>query len=339
MDVSKLISILSNINAKEATIVSNNGKLTVYSETGGFKTYARMESDVDFPQITVDVGQLLEALKRARPMESELTCTDSKLTLKAPNMHFEMDVKLGDSMTVLIIPNDDCFEIIEFEGLKTAFSKTIDAASKDKERPHLAAVNIDGHKIMATDSFIMAVYELEQVPNIFKDKRFALEGSFIKHILKVGKKERTANICLTDNLFYIKLGDTIFISRVGEPFRLDYNRILKQSLEADHNALITTGDLKKALKTLKPTLKQTGNRLNFSFKENRVILKAGDFSIDIASVYNSEPCQVTLNSKHIETFLKTAGNITNIAVKNEIAPVVLTTDDHNYNFVLMSMRA
>jgi DNA polymerase III sliding clamp (beta) subunit (PCNA family) len=339
MNISKLAEILSNINAKEATIVSNNGKLTVYSETGGFKTYARMESDVDFPQITVDVGQLLEALKRARPMESELTCTDSKLTLKAPNMHFEMDVKLGDSMTVLIIPNDDCFETIEFEGLKTAFSKTIDAASKDKERPHLAAVNIDGHKIMATDSFIMAVYELEQVPNIFKDKRFALSSDFVKHILKVGKKERTANICLTDNLFYIKLGDTIFISRVGEPFRLDYNRILKQSLEADHNALITTGDLKKALKTLKPTLKQTGNRLNFSFKENRVILKAGDFSIDIASVYNSEPCQVTLNSKHIETFLKTAGNITNIAVKNEIAPVVLTTDDHNYNFVLMSMRA
>lgn len=340
MNVSKLISILSNINATEATIIANDGKLTIYSELESVKTYAEVDSGIILPQIMVNVNQLLEALKRAEGAELVITHEYPKLILKTSNMHVELSVRECEQVTIPTIP---CpfYEYFEtnFEGLKTAFSKTIDAASKDKERPHLAAVNIDGHKIMATDSFIMAVYELEQVPNIFKDKRFALSSDFVKHILKVGKKERTANICLTDNLFYIKLGDTIFISRVGEPFRLDYNRILKQSLEADHNALITTGDLKKALKTLKPTLKQTGNRLNFSFKENRVILKAGDFSIDIASVYNSEPCQVTLNSKHIETFLKTAGNITNIAVKNEIAPVVLTTDDHNYNFVLMSMRA
>ncbi|NLE06880.1 MAG: hypothetical protein GX638_19040 [Crenarchaeota archaeon] len=192
---------------------------------------------------------------------------------------------------------------------------------------------------MATDSFAMAVYELEQSPSAFKDKKFALNSNFVKHILKFGKKERVASIYLTDNLFYLRLGDTIFIARRGEPFRMDYERILKESLQADHNALITTGDLKKALKSLKPTLKQVGNHLNISLKENKTLLKADDFNLEIVSVYNSEPCQVTLNSGYIEVFLKTAGNITNIAVKNEIAPVVLTTDDHNYNFVLMPIRA
>lgn len=339
MNVSKLISILTNINAKEATIIASRGKLTIYSRTEGFETYAEIDSDIELPKIMVNVSQLLEALKRAEGAELVLTYSDSKLTLKTDNMSFGMDFKEGGPVALPNIPGDDCFETTDFEGLKTAFSKTIDAASKDKARPHLAAINIDSYKIMATDSFAMSIYELEQPPRAFRDAKFTLNSDFVKHILKVGKKERTANICLTDNLFYIKLGDTIFIARRGEPFRMDYNRILKDSLQADHNALITTGDLKKALKTLKPTLKQVGNYLNISLKENKTVLKAGDFNLEIVSVYNSEPCQTTLNSKYVETFLKTAGNIMNIAVKNENAPVVMTTDDHNYNFVLMPIRA
>lgn len=340
MNVSKLINVLSNINAEEAAIIANNGKLIVCSESESVKTYAEVDSEIELPKITVDVSQLLEALKRVEGADSELTYSDSKLTLKTANMQFAMNVK-ESNITIPTIPGpiDEYFETINFETLKTALSKVIGAASKDKSRPHLATVNIDGHKVMATDSFAMSVYDMERVPETFKDRKFALSSDFVKHILKVGKKERTANIYLTNNLFYLRLGDTIFISRVGEPLRLDYNRILKESLQADHNALITTGDLKKALKTLKPTLKQVGNWLNISLKENKTILKAGDFNLDITSVYNSEPCQVTLNSKYVEIFLKTAGNIMNIAVKNEIAPVVLTTDDHNYNFVLMPIRA
>lgn len=340
MNVTKLINVLSNINAAEATITANNGKLTIYSETEGFKTYAEMDSEIVLPKIMVNVSQLSEALKRAEGADLVLIYSDSKLSLKTDNMSFAMDVK-ESNVTIPVIPTPfyEYFDTINFEGLKTALSKVIDAASKDKARPHLAAVNVDGHKIMATDSFAMAIYELEQVPNIFKDKKFALNSNFVKHILKVGKKERTANIYRTNDLFYIKLGETVYISRLGEPLRFDYSRVLKESLQADNNALITTGDLKKALKTLKPTLKQVGNRLNISLNENKTSLKAGDFNLEITSVYNSEPCQVTLNSKYVETFLKTAGNITNIAIKNEIAPVVLTTDDHNYNFVLMPIRA
>jgi len=339
MNVSKLISILSNIGTTEATIIAKDGKLIVCSDANSVKTYAEIDSEISLPQITVDVSQLLEALKRAEGANPMLTYSDSKLTLKTDNMSLAMSVKEAEHVTIPTIPGDDCFETINFEGLKTAFSKVIDAASKDKARPHLQMINIDGHKIMATDSFAMAVYELEQSPSAFKDKKFALNSNFVKHILKFGKKERVASIYLTDNLFYLRLGDTIFIARRGEPFRMDYERILKESLQADHNALITTGDLKKALKSLKPTLKQVGNHLNISLKENKTLLKADDFNLEIVSVYNSEPCQVTLNSGYIEVFLKTAGNITNIAVKNEIAPVVLTTDDHNYNFVLMPIRA
>lgn len=337
MDVSKLISILSNVNTAEAVIISNNGKLTVYSESEGVKTYAEIDSEIVLPQITVDVNQLLEALKRVEGADLKLTYEDSKLTLKTDNMSFGMSVK-ESNVTIPTIPGpvDEYFETINFEGLKTAFTKTIGAASKDESRPHLAAVNIDDNKVMATDSFAMAVYAMERVPETFRDRKFVLSSDFVKHILKVGKKERTANICLTEHLFYVKLGETIFITRRGEPFRMDYNRILRESLQADHNALITTGDLKKALKSLKPTLKQVGNWLNISLKENKVILKAGDFNLEIVSVYNSEPCQVTLNSEYVETFLKTAGPNTNIAVKNKNAPVVLTTaDDKSYNFVIM----
>ena len=337
MNVTKLINALSNIGTTEATIIANNGKLTVYSEADSGKTYAEIDSEIVLPQITVDVSQLLEALKRAEGAELELTYKDSKLNLRTHNMSLAMDVK-ESNVTIPTIPGDEYFEVVNFEGLKTAFSKVIGAASKDKARPHLAAVNVDGYKVMATDSFAMAVYELEQVPNIFKDRKFSLNSDLIKHILKVGKKERTANIYLTDNLFYIKLGDTIYIAGRGEPFRLDYNRILRDSLQADHNALITTDDIKKALKTLKSTLKQVGNHLDITLKENKTVLKAGDFNLEIDSVYNSEPCQVTLNSGYVEIFLKTAGKIMTIAVKNDVAPVVLTTDDHNYNFVVMPMR-
>ncbi len=337
MNVSKLISVLSNVNAKEATITASNGKLIVCSESEGFKTYAEMESDISLPKIMANVSQFLEALKRAEGANPMLTYSDSKLTLKTDNMNFAMDVK-ESNVTIPTIPGDGCFETINFEGLKEAFTKTTDAASKDKARPHLAAVNIDDNKVMATDSFAMAVYTMERVPETLKDRKFALNGNFVKHILKVGKKERAANICLTDNLFYLRLGETVYIARMVEPFRVDYERILKEALQADHNALMVTDDLKKVLKTLKPTLKQVDNHLNITLKENKTVLKAGDFNVEIESVYNSEPYQVTLNSKYIEVFLKTAGSITNIAVKNEIAPVVLTTDDHNYNFVLMPMK-
>ena len=338
MDVSKLISILTNTNAAEATIVANDGIIKVCSDIEGVKTYAEVRADIFLPQITVNVSQFLEALKRAEGANLKLTYEDSKLTLKTDNMSFGMSVRECEQEVMPTIPGDEYFEIINFEGLKTAFTKTIGAASKDRARPQLAAVNVDGHKIMATDSFAMSVYNMIEAPKTLKAKKFTLNSDFVKHILKVGKKERVASIYLTDNLFYIKLGDTIFISRRGEPFRMDYERILMESLQANHNALITTNDLKKALKTLKPTLKQVGNWLNISLKENKTALRAGDFNLEIVSVYNSEPCQVTLNSGYVEVFLKTAGKIMNIAVKNEIAPVVLTTDDHNYNFVLMPVR-
>ena len=339
MNVTKLVNVLSNINATEANIIASRGKLTIYSRTEGFETYAEVDSDIELPKIMVNVSQLLEALKRAEGAELALTYSDSKLTLKTDNIQFAMSVREGGPVALPNIPSDDYFETINFEGLKTAFTKVIGAASKDKARPHLSMVNVDGYKVMATDSFAMSIYTMERVPSAFRDAKFALNSNFVKHILKIGKKERVASVYLTDNLFYLRLKDTIFIVRRGEPFRLDYNRILKEALQADHNALITTGDLKKALKTLKPTLKQVDNYLNISLKENKTVLKAGDFSIDIASVYDSEPCQTTVNSKYVEIFLKTAGNITNIAVKNDIAPVVLTTDDHNYNFVLMPIRA
>ena len=78
--------------------------------------------------------------------------------------------------------------------------------------------------------------------------------------------------------------------------------------------------------------------MNFSFRDNKTVLKAGDFTLEIASAYESEPRQVTLNSKYIEVFLKTAGATMEILVKNDVAPVVLTTGDSNYNFVVMPMR-
>jgi DNA polymerase III sliding clamp (beta) subunit (PCNA family) len=338
MNVSKLINVLTNINAAEAIITASKGKMIIYSRVEGFDTYAEIDSEIELPKITFNVSQLLEALKRAEGAELVVTHEHPKLILKTNNMHVELSVKEGEHVIIPIIPGDGCFETINFEGLKTAFSKTIGAASKDKARPHLQMINIDHNKVMATDSFAMAVYELEQAPKIFKDTKFSLNSDLVKHILKVGKKDRTANICLTEHLFYIKLGETIFISRRGEPFRMDYNRILRDSLQADHNALITTDDFKKALKSLKPTLKQVDNHLDITLKENKTLLKAGDFNLEIVSVYNSEPCQVTLNSGYIEVFLKTAGKIMNIAIKNDIAPVVLTTDDHNYNFVLMPIR-
>lgn len=340
MNVSKLIGILSNVNAAEANIVANNGKLTVYSKTEGFETYSEIDSEISLPKITVDVSQLLEALKRAEGANPMLTYSDSKLTLKTENMSFAMDVK-ESNVTIPVIPTPfyEYFETINFEGLKTAFSKVIGAVSKDRARTHLAAVNIDGHKIMTTDSFAMSVYNMIEAPKTFKDTKFALNSDFIKHLLKIGKKEREASIYLTDNLFYLRLGEIVYISKRGEPFKLDYNRILMESLEADHNAFITTDDLKKALKALKPTLKQVENHLNITLKENKTLLKAGDFNLEIASVYNSAPCrQVTLNSKYVEIFLKTAGAFMNIAIKNENAPVVLTTDDSYYNFVLMPIR-
>ncbi len=340
MDVSKLTGILSTLGAKEVTLMSNSGMLTVYSRAEGFKTYAEIDSEIELPKITVDVSQLLEALKRAEGANPMLTYSDSKLTLKTDNMSFAISVKEGGPVAMPIIPCpiDEYFETINFEGLKNAFTKTIDAASKDRARPQLNTVNIDGYKVMATDSFAMSVYNMIEAPKTFKDKKVTLSSDFVKHILKVGKKERVASICLTDNLFYIKLGETIFIAR-RDSFRMDYERILKESLQANHNALINTDDLKKALKSLKPTLKQVGNRLDITLKENKASLTAGDFNLDIVSVYNSEPCQVTLNSGYIEVFLKTAGATMNVAIKNEIAPVVLTTNnDENHTFILMPMR-
>jgi DNA polymerase III sliding clamp (beta) subunit (PCNA family) len=337
MNVAKLISILSNVGAPEAVITANNGKLVVCSESEGVKTYAEMESDISLPKITVDVSQLSEALKRVEGGELALTYADSKFTLKTDKMSFAMEVK-EDERVIPAIPNNEYFEAIDFEGLKTALTKVIGAASKDRARPQLAAVNVDGYKIMTTDSFIMAVYELEQVPNIFREKRFALEGSFIKCILKAGKKEQAASIYKFNDLFYIKLGETCYIGKISES-RIEYSHILNESLRADNKAILCTNDLKNALKTLKPTLKQTGNRLNFSFEENKTTLKAGDFTLEIASVYNSEPCQVTLNSKYVEVFLKTAGATMNMAIKNENAPVVMTTNnDENHTFVLMPIR-
>jgi len=339
MDVSKLISILSNINAKKVVITSSNGKLAVCSWMEGVDTYAEVDSNITLPQIMVNVEQLSEALKRAEGGELALTYSESesKLTLKTDNMSFGMSVE-ECNITIPIIPCDDCFEAIDFEGLKTAFTKTVGAVSKDKIRPQLNAVYIDGNRVMATDGRAMSVYELEQVPETFKDKKFTLSSDFISHILKVGKKERTANIYLTKDLFYLRLGDSIFICQRGEPFKMDYERILRESLQADHNALITTDDLKKALKTLKPTLKQTGNQLDFSFQENKTTLKAGDFTLDIVCSYESEPRKVTLNSKYLEVFLQTAGATMEIMLKNESAPVVLTTGDRNYTFVVMPMR-
>ncbi len=337
MDVSKLISILTNIGAPEAVITANNGKLTVYSETETVRTYADISADINLPQIEVDTNQLSEALKSAEGADLKLTYANSKLSLKTDKMSFSMDV-IEDERVIPAIPNNEYFEVIDFEVLKTALTKVIGAASKDKMRPQLEMVNFDGHKIMATDSFIMAVYESEQVPNIFREKRFALGGSFIKYILKAGKKERAASIYKFNDLFYIKLGETCYIGKIGEFIRFDYNRILRDSLRAEHKAILCTGDLKKALKTLKPTLKQTGNRLNFSFEENKTTLKAGDFTLEIASAYESEPRQVTLDSKYIEIFLKTAGATMEFLVKNENAPVVLTTGDSNYTCLVMPMR-
>lgn len=338
MNVSKLIEILNNVNAPEAVITASNGKLTVYSETETVKTYADISADIILPQIKVDVVQLSEALKGAVGSDLVLFYADSKLSLKTDKMSFSMDV-IEDERVISVIPGEECFETIDFEGLKTALTKVIGMTAKDKSgRPQLEMVNFNDYKIIATDSFIMSIYELKQVPKAFKDTKFALHGSFIKHILKAGKKEQAASIYLVNNSFYIKLGNTVYIGGRGELFRFDYNRILNESLQADHKAILCTEDLKRALKTLRPTLKQTGNHLNFSFRENKTVLKAGDFTLEIASAYESEPRQVTLNSKYIEVFLKTAGATMEIMLKNDIAPVVLTTGDSNYNCVLMPIR-
>ena len=191
MNVSKLISILTSVNAAEAVITANNGKLIVCSDANSVKTYAEIDSDIVLPQIIVDVSQLLEALKRAEGAELKLTYSDSKLTLKTNNMQFELSVK-ESNITIPTVPGDDCFETINFEGLKTAFTKVIGAVSKDKARPHLAAVNVDGHKIMATDSYVMSVYNMERVPSALREAKFTLSSDFVKHILKIGRKERVA---------------------------------------------------------------------------------------------------------------------------------------------------
>lgn len=275
----------------------------------------------------------------ARDEQAFVTCDTSSFSIKALNYEDFPG-----------FPNVDVHQRIEipFTQFSSMVKRVSRVVSKDESRAILTGVliTLEGGllRMVATDSYRLAVTEAE-LPGATADEfQAVISGSFLSEIASLPKTESPVSIALADNQIVVTCQDTVFINRRIEGNFPNYKQLLPESyatratLEVDR---LVAGVKRASL------LGSSSSPVRFDLNAASQTTQLSAASQDVGSAQETIPCEVegsdveiAFNYSYVlEGLAAVSGDTVHLEVQTSLKPGIFrAAAPENYLYLVMPVR-
>ncbi len=293
-------------------------------------------------------------------MRSKLMA-DVVRSLEAGEVKVEMEEKVANikggrsEFKITTFHSDDFPTMDQHEGesvtLKgSAFKDAIDqvgkAASTDEARPILTGVLMaaekDGLRLVSTDSYRLAVRDIEGLSVLGDEQTVLVPSRALKELARIVTEEEDIKLTLTTQNASFKVNETTVTTRLIQGDFPNYSRLIP---EAHDNRLTVKRD--ELLKTLRRVrlMAQESTPIRMSMNSDGLTVTAitqdvGEACEAIEADYKGEDLMVAFNPDYLIDGIDVApGSEVIIETLSELKPALLkSSEDPNFLYLLMPVR-
>lgn len=247
-------------------------------------------------------------------------------------------------------PHVDVTQTIEipFMTFSSMVRRVAKVVSRDESRAILTGVlvTLEGStlKMVATDSYRLAITETEIPQNSVDDFQAVITGSFLQEIAALPKSENTMSLALAENQIVVTYQDTVFVNRRIEGNFPNYKQLLPDSHTT--RATVAIDRLLAAVKRVS-LLGQASAPVRFDVNIDSQTLQLSSAAQDVGSAQETIPCecegedmQIALNSSYVlEGLQAVESDEVVFDIVASMRPGTFTAPkDQNYLYLVMPVR-
>lgn len=303
--------------------------------------------------VTVMHSKLMgDVVRSLRPGAVDIAIEGQDARIVSDRSEFSIRVFAGDER---IIATEDFAEVSEPEGkavtldagvFKSAISQVSRAASTDDARPILTGVlmatEADGLRLVATDSYRLALFDLAGLSVLDKDQKVLVPSRALKELARVAGDEEEITLLLGANNAKFSTGSVSITTRLIEGDFPNYSRLIPDTHE---NCLtVSRESLLEALRRVKLLAQEsTPIRMSMSAEGLEVIAvtqEIGEARENLEAEYQGEDLMVAFNPEYlIDGIDVTPGSEVKLETIGELKPALLkSSEDPNFLYLLMPVR-
>lgn len=221
---------------------------------------------------------------RAEDEQAFITCDTSSFSIKALNHEDFPGFPAVDVHQRIEIP------FAQFSSMVKRVSRVV---SRDESRPILTGVliTLEGGllRMVATDSYRLAVTEAELQNSAADDFQAVISGSFLSEIASLPKTEACVSLALAENQIVVTCQDTVFINRRVEGNFPNYKQLLpdtyvtRATIDVDH---LVAGVKRASL------MGSSSSPVRFDLNLASQTTQISAASQDLGSVQETLPCEI-----------------------------------------------
>ncbi len=306
--------------------------------------------------ITIPAKRFSDIVKEVAECNIEIRADETnQINIKANKSKFSiMGIEKKEYPALPLFDKENIFTIKK-QVLNSMLKKTIFAVSKDSQRYVLNGVyfNVEDGiiKAVSTDGRRLSYISMEGVGKEIKGKVIIPTKAVLDILRLVSSNDKIEDvqICLSDNLMTIMIGDITFQTKLIEGVFPNYEQVIpkKTMSKIKLNVANTMSAVKQmALLTGDKLVADRASSIKFSFEKNKMIVSAntvglGSGEVEVEAEYSGEIFDINFNPNYIKDILQNVDD-ENIYFSYTTSqnPVVITPEkDKNYLCVVMPMRS
>lgn len=264
--------------------VEEEGSITVPA-----KTFTELIGSLNTESITLEV------------QASQLVVTTKKTKSKFSTLPKEEFPKLYEEKGSLIAS-------ISGEDIKKEFGSVIFSASSDAARPALSGVLVkqesNGFLLVATDGYRLslkhyAVGSEDKLQSAENETTMIVPARVFREVLALKEEGSKLSIYVakTQNQIIFEQNETLLIGRLIEAEYPNYEKIIP--IDFSVRASFDREEMLKAVRICSIFARDIANIIKFSLQEGKIVVSAGDNTVDVDAKIKGEENEIAFNAKYL----------------------------------------
>jgi DNA polymerase-3 subunit beta len=295
-------------------------------------------------RLILDILSNMESEK----VELNLIKEKSQLEIKAGESKFNVSVYFEEDFPKIPEGNDNPACALKSEDFIRAAKEVIKASSKDESKPLLTGVlveiNADTLRMVATDSYRLAVYENKIEGGPAQQIRIIVPARSLRELIRIvsNKEMGQISINLTENQTVFKTENAELISRLIDGDFPNYKQLIPTSYEK-----VVRINKVKAMGCIKRTaiMAQNNSPIKFTATNKQLVMSAmtqdvGEATEKMDADYSGEEIKIAFNPEYlIDGIASIETENVALEITDPIKPAMIKpVGDDSFQYLIMPIR-
>ena len=299
-------------------------------------------------EIVVPGKLFFEIVKNLQDAAVSLESIDENIVINCVASSFS--IKTLDPQDFPSFPEVETQEHIKipFNDFSSIVKKVSRVVSKDESRAILTGILISFEdqyiKFVATDSYRLAIAEIENNAPDSSEFEAVISGTFLSEIASLPKTQENISLALSENQIIVSYQNTVFVNRRIEGSFPNYKQLLPESHTM--KAIVSTDELIAGVKRVS-LLDAISSPIRFDFNHETQTIQISSVAQDIGSAQETLSCKIEGDDTEIAfNFAYVLDGLNAVSTKNieietqnSMKPgIIKTKEEENFLYLIMPVR-